>query len=343
MSKNPGRFLLTMAAGAAIALVLAGVLRDSSAASSDTTAARLQRLEDREQILELLSAYGATLDRHDFAAFGQLFAEDAEYGSGPGAPTRGRAAIQAQLEKMITSNPSNLPGPNHHLFFNPSIQIDGDHARPTAWAPIRSPDAAGQDHADGVLRGLRRRVGAQRRTLAVPAPHHRERRAIAGVLHGFAPIADSRARLLILGSMPGIASLQAGQYYAHPRNGFWPILEARLGNSRRRASTAAASVQRSGPASPSGTCWPAASGVRAWIRTSSRTPSWSTISPASFSAHPAIRCIAFNGAAAATLYRRHVLPLLDCALAICRCCSCHRPARPTRGSRWPTNAAPGQR
>lgn len=45
-------------------------------------------------------------------------------------------------------------------------------------------------------------------------------------LQGLAPVIDERTKLVVLGSFPGVASLLAGQYYAHPRNHFWPVLSA---------------------------------------------------------------------------------------------------------------------
>ncbi len=44
------------------------------------------------------------------------------------------------------------------------------------------------------------------------------------LVHSFEPIVGREPRIIILGSMPGVVSLEALQYYANPRNAFWPIM-----------------------------------------------------------------------------------------------------------------------
>jgi len=131
-------------------------------------------------------------------------------------------------------------------------------------------------------------------------------------VYSFPPIADHDAERLVLGSMPGKASLRANQYYAHARNGFWPIIEALFGipailpYDQRCARLVR---QR----------------VAVWdvLKTCTRSSSLDAdIDPASivandfgafFRDHPRIRAIYFNGAMAERSFRRHVLPGLPAA------------------------------
>ena len=122
----------------------------------------------------------------------------------------------------------------------------------------------------------------------------------------FPPIVGRSPRTLILGTMPGTASLDAQQYYAHPRNAFWGILADLLGFDA--GLDYAARTRRLVDAD-----------IAVWdvLRSCKRPGSLdSNIEPASviandfdwfFARHPTVERVCFNGAAAEALYRRHVL------------------------------------
>ena len=89
---------------------------------------RVQELEAREQIRELMHNYGRFLDQRDFMAFAGLFLETgSEYVSG-GQTVSGAAAIGKMLEGIFAANPSGLKSPNYHVFFNETIDVEGDKA-----------------------------------------------------------------------------------------------------------------------------------------------------------------------------------------------------------------------
>jgi hypothetical protein len=108
---------------AAFAAVILSAVVLAQGNRDEGLAARVAALEAREAIRTLYAEYGRTLDARDFHAFSLLFARDAEYGS-----AKGPAAIGAFLEKAIGTNYPDSKGKNYHLYFNETIEVQGDHA-----------------------------------------------------------------------------------------------------------------------------------------------------------------------------------------------------------------------
>ena len=126
------------------------------------------------------------------------------------------------------------------------------------------------------------------------------------VIHSFEPWIGIEPRVLILGSMPGVKSLQAQCYYAHPRNAFWPILETLFGmdepadcaERRRHFETLPLAL------------WDVLESCRrpgsldSAIVADSVRPN---AIPRLLERHPSIGWLLFNGATAERLFRRHLL------------------------------------
>jgi ketosteroid isomerase-like protein len=89
--------------------------------------ARLQRLEDIQEITTLFMAYRRTLDERDFTAYSELFTPAGEWVGNLGA-SKGPAAIKQMLDDTAGQGFSVDPGEDFHLVANPDIHVDGDRA-----------------------------------------------------------------------------------------------------------------------------------------------------------------------------------------------------------------------
>jgi hypoxanthine-DNA glycosylase len=124
---------------------------------------------------------------------------------------------------------------------------------------------------------------------------------------GFGAAARGDARVLVLGSLPGQISLQQGEYYANPHNAFWKIMEKLFGAPRDMPYAARLRrLNESGIA-----LWDVcASGQRPGSLDSKLSNIVANDFGSFFSSHPSIGLVCFNGATAAKLYSRKVLPWL---------------------------------
>lgn len=133
------------------------------------------------------------------------------------------------------------------------------------------------------------------------------------LVRSFPPVVRRGARALILGSMPGAASLAARQYYAHPRNSFWRIIaDIFAGGADLPYRARLRLLRENGFAlwDVLGSC------VRPGSSDSAITAPEPNGLPAFFKAHPGIKKVFFNGSKAEECYRRHVLPLLPPSLEL---------------------------
>ena len=129
---------------------------------------------------------------------------------------------------------------------------------------------------------------------------------------GFPPIARGDARLLILGTLPSQASLEAGQYYAHPRNAFWHIMAELYGAGDTYAERCQRILQH---------------GIAVWdvLQSSVRPGSMDAdirLDTACandfadfFDDHPELGTVCFNGKKAQALYQRMVEPATAARIA----------------------------
>ena len=126
-------------------------------------------------------------------------------------------------------------------------------------------------------------------------------------VQSFEPIEDENAEVLILGSMPGRASLAAGQYYAHGRNAFWRIMCELLRVDPSSAYEERARALKSARIA----LWDVLKSCTREGSLDARIERDTQIAndfPAFFRTHRDITRVFFNGTTAEAGFKRHILP-----------------------------------
>ena len=133
---------------------------------------------------------------------------------------------------------------------------------------------------------------------------------VSSAVRSFEPIESRGARVLVLGSMPGTASLLAGQYYAYAHNAFWPIMGALFGAGPTLSYQKRILILRR-------------AGVALWdvmascVRVGSLDADIDDESIVAndfqtfFAAHPRVKRVFFNGTKAETCFYRYVRPYVS--------------------------------
>lgn len=134
-------------------------------------------------------------------------------------------------------------------------------------------------------------------------------RSPARVSRGFPPVVGVKPRLLLLGSLPGRASIEAGEYYAQPRNTFWRIMgELCAAGPELSYTRRLAALKRAGVA-----LWDVLHAAqRPGSLDSNIVAGSEQINPIAelLTRKRSIRLVAFNGQKAAHVFGRHVQPML---------------------------------
>jgi len=129
--------------------------------------------------------------------------------------------------------------------------------------------------------------------------------------YSFPPVIGPGARVLVLGSMPGQASLAAGRYYAHPRNTFWPIVSGALAGGKELSYRQGLALLKKNHVA----LWDV---LHSCVRSGSADTAIKREEPNNIGGlliKGKIRLVIFNGAKAEQCFKRHILPGLPPACA----------------------------